>query len=367
MPPRVDPVPEITLYGDLGGQADPPGYFHFGDLSTLNNFLNQPSYDPFAGVDFGAAAPSQPQQPPPPPPVLTPPPPVVPVKPPSPPANDPIASPAPPPPPALQEIQITAPRITPRSSVPAMASAAAIAGNIFAELLLPHVYRMFDPLARYVPFLGLQPRITPTPRPGGGQAPARAPAPAPRQEPQPLDQVVVRGSPRAAPAPFATPLLSPNTLTNVMIATAPALRPLAQPRARPAPRTRAMPRVSTAPANAALQAWRNALNPRTSPAYNLGPRSPTLLPLVPTPVPPTASPRPAPGPSPSPYVPPFNNPLDMVSIAPRTVAQPALDRCGCPKPKERKPREPRTTCRTGTYTQTAKGIRYSPKRTIPCQ
>lgn len=86
-------------------------------------------------------------------------------------------------------------------------------------------------------------------------------------------------------------------------------------------------------------------------------------PITPTPISPTPIlTRP---PSLSPFLPP--------SLSPLPFAQPTRARpSNCPpcteakkKPK-RKPREPRTICRQGTYTQTRKGISYSPKRTFPC-
>lgn len=136
-----------------------------------------------------------------------------------------------------------------------------------------------------------------------------------------------------------------------------------------------MPRVATRLNlnTSPFQALRNALNPATfaQPSFNLGaPQVAPLLPVIPpVNIPPMAAPRPAPGPGPSPYVPPFNNPLDMLQPGPSTmpVPQPALNRC-CPcKQPERKKREPRTKCRQGTYTQTSKGIIYTPRRQVPCR
>jgi len=42
------------------------------------------------------------------------------------------------------------------------------------------------------------------------------------------------------------------------------------------------------------------------------------------------------------------------------------DTCECEKPKQRKPRAPRTTCLAGTYTQTSRGVTYKPTREVPC-
>lgn len=48
---------------------------------------------------------------------------------------------------------------------------------------------------------------------------------------------------------------------------------------------------------------------------------------------------------------------------------PEQDACQCDKePKKKKPkRKPREVCKQGTYTQRAKGIKYAPKRTVPCE
>ena len=45
------------------------------------------------------------------------------------------------------------------------------------------------------------------------------------------------------------------------------------------------------------------------------------------------------------------------------------DACQCDKPpkKKKKPKKKRDVCKQGTYTQRAKGIKYSPKRTVPCE
>jgi len=42
------------------------------------------------------------------------------------------------------------------------------------------------------------------------------------------------------------------------------------------------------------------------------------------------------------------------------------DTCDCNERKKRKPRAPRTVCKAGSYTQTAKGIQYRPNREVPC-
>jgi len=44
------------------------------------------------------------------------------------------------------------------------------------------------------------------------------------------------------------------------------------------------------------------------------------------------------------------------------------DQCQCDKkPKKKKPKGERTLCKQGTYTQRKKGIKYSPKRLVPCE
>lgn len=55
-------------------------------------------------------------------------------------------------------------------------------------------------------------------------------------------------------------------------------------------------------------------------------------------------------------------------MSPFNVPQEALARdCECAKPKrKRKARKLRTVCKAGTYKQTAKGIKYSPNREVPC-
>lgn len=62
---------------------------------------------------------------------------------------------------------------------------------------------------------------------------------------------------------------------------------------------------------------------------------------------------------------PFSQLLE--SYAPR-LTRPAHDTCECEKkkPKKKTPRAPRDVCRSGTYTQTARGIRYSPHHIVPC-
>lgn len=43
------------------------------------------------------------------------------------------------------------------------------------------------------------------------------------------------------------------------------------------------------------------------------------------------------------------------------------DQCQCDKPKKKKkPKGKREVCRQGTYTQREKGIKYSPRRIVPC-
>jgi len=50
-------------------------------------------------------------------------------------------------------------------------------------------------------------------------------------------------------------------------------------------------------------------------------------------------------------------------------ANPEQDACQCdkkPKKKKKKPQE-RDVCRQGTYTQRKKGIKYAPRRVVPCE
>lgn len=56
-------------------------------------------------------------------------------------------------------------------------------------------------------------------------------------------------------------------------------------------------------------------------------------------------------------------------MSPFNVPKEALARdCDCTKRKKkaRKARAPRTVCASGTYKQTAKSIKYTPKRKVPC-
>lgn len=75
---------------------------------------------------------------------------------------------------------------------------------------------------------------------------------------------------------------------------------------------------------------------------------------------PLASPTPASLPGPSTGV------LEVLKPFPVPRYAYDYDKCNCPKPKKRKPRAPRTICKAGSYTQTAKGIKYSPNREVPC-
>lgn len=59
--------------------------------------------------------------------------------------------------------------------------------------------------------------------------------------------------------------------------------------------------------------------------------------------------------------------LDPFGEPPSAPPGNQADNCNCPKPRKRKPREPRTVCRKGTYMQTRKGIIYTPKETFQCQ
>lgn len=371
-PRQVDPVPEITL---IGGQADVPGYFYFGDLGTLDAYLQTPTIDTFRGVDLDAAnAPP----PPPPPPQLDPAPQLVPVVPPAPPANDPVAArprqvdPVP-------EIELTAPRVNAATKTIATSGAASAAAAIFTEVLLPYVYQRFG--INYVPFLGIKPEASSSParRPGGDASGRRAAVPrAGGSSPAPaLDPVLLTGrrpQPSAGVAPRA--LLSPSSPAAILYAANPsyAARGLEQllPRARPATQPRARPRVAQRPSiniDTLAAVRRQFLGQPIGPTYNLGP----LLPVLPQGIVPniqTPMPSPAPSPAPRPYVPPTIRPELLAQ--PGTVPQPqpvpkeALDRCKCEKPKEREPRPPRQVCYSGTYRQLSKGIVYKRGKQIPC-
>lgn len=65
------------------------------------------------------------------------------------------------------------------------------------------------------------------------------------------------------------------------------------------------------------------------------------------------------------------NPIigNVTPLSPINAPQEALayDPCGCKKKtKKAKKRKPRTVCNSGTYRQTAKGVKYYPKRKVPC-
>jgi hypothetical protein len=169
-----------------------------------------------------------------------------------------------------------------------------------------------------------------------------------------LDTVTVtsrRPAPVSPVSPFA-PSVLPDALLDFE------LSPFRLPDAVASPSTRTSPRTAPAPVT------------RDAPLVG----TPTdivtwLTPLIDTPVP-RVPPRAAP---PPPRLTP--DPVDIfdpiLTLTPfeNPPGAPPVDKtntCNCPPPKKRKPRQPRTVCRSGTYTQSRKGISYSPKRTFPC-
>jgi len=176
----------------------------------------------------------------------------------------------------------------------------------------------------------------------------------------PLVEVVVR-----APAFGARPIGAPSFIS-------PAAPTLLEPQPIGAP---GLPRPVGEPAQAVRPRPRPVPAPVTQPLP-----LPVLLPLpgeFPLNVPETR-PQPRPKPSPAPTIPIPG--LPPIKESPRlTLPQPSpvpyigpvpleeADKCNCPKPKKRKPRQPRTECKTGTYTQTAKSIIYRPRRKIICR
>lgn len=186
--------------------------------------------------------------------------------------------------------------------------------------------------------------------PGSARSTASVERPAP--DLQPLESVTVTGG-RLGTQPVSRPARTPSPVR--------ALEPSELPYPHLGPQTvpRPVPRPSPAP--------QPALQPLGSPV-----NAPSLQPL--TFAPPAPAPRTNPRRKPRPSAPPRPSPLTpfkpgVLSLpAPQPVPKPNLDKCKCPgESKPKKKRQDRTECKTGTYRQLAKGIVYTPKRTVPCQ
>jgi hypothetical protein len=161
-----------------------------------------------------------------------------------------------------------------------------------------------------------------------------------------------------APVPDASPYVAPPTPF-------PDFWPEIGPRpVDPRPELRPEVRPSPKPGDLA--------NPLLSPGFQpfpFGAPFPVPAPRAPPASRPTPKPTPRPDAFFEPFGDPYGAPLDPLSDPGGRLD---ADRCNCPKPtkpKQKKPkkREPRTQCRQGTYTQRAKGIIYTPRRTIPCR
>jgi hypothetical protein len=74
---------------------------------------------------------------------------------------------------------------------------------------------------------------------------------------------------------------------------------------------------------------------------------------------------PTPGPTMDPYPELTGDPeAEMFNEPPSANADP----CDCSKQKKKKKRaKEREVCRQGTYTQRKKGIKYAPRRVVPCE
>lgn len=191
-------------------------------------------------------------------------------------------------------------------------------------------------------------------RPADARGPA-APALDRRGVPAPVLDTVTVTSRRPAPvSPFGTsaPGVLPDALLELDLDPFRLPDALASPSPRAAPRTAPAPVVRDAPLVGTPTDIVTWLTPFTgTPTPSTPPRA--------TPSPPKLTPDPVDIFDPILTLTPFENP----------PGAPPVDKtntCNCPPPKKRKPRQPRTVCRSGTYTQTRKGISYSPKRTFQC-
>jgi len=146
------------------------------------------------------------------------------------------------------------------------------------------------------------------PVPSPSPEPFPVPGPAPAPSPEPL------ASPQPVPQPFSTPFPSP----------------FAEPISRPLPRSK----------------------PRSIPRA------------------PAARPRPLPISQPFGFASPLQGPKPAPLTEPKKPGVPLpQDNCVCDaqQPKPRKKRQPRSVCKTGTYTETANGLIKKPKETVQCR
>jgi len=187
------------------------------------------------------------------------------------------------------------------------------------------------PRNRPAPIAPIDPRVLPTPTGPevfADPVPDRISAPAPSTP-----------APTFFPDPFGFPTLEP-------------FRP-----GSPSPLPSDRPRTVTRPGE------------RPGPAT--GPRSPLVTPLPEMPGFPRIEDNPRP-PRPAPGLPDFftdPSPDLLTDPSPEPLGDPdRADPCNCEKPakKKKKPPAERAVCKQGTYTQRKKGIKYSPRRTVPC-
>lgn len=189
-----------------------------------------------------------------------------------------------------------------------------------------------------------------------GQAPqvAAERVPAPQRMPAPevelgnvAHELYPAGSPGAQSRTQPGP--SPSSPGAVRVSSSPrrSLSPAYSPAA--AVRTAAVGRVATAANQLRDLATRRFRVPSRNPATRTGGLTPSGVPV------------PFPGQSP---IAGF-----VETLSPSPVPQEALDEaCECEKkkPKKKRERKARTMCKTGTYRQTARGISYRPRSTVPC-
>lgn len=173
-----------------------------------------------------------------------------------------------------------------------------------------------------------------------------------------LETLVVSASrPSTTPRPgIAAPRVSPAPFVEFDF------DPLGLPELAARPRTIARPITDVLTGLAPLVGTPTTTNPTIFSPYLV----PTAAPAPRAP-PPTRAPRPPTVVTPTDIFDPILV-VDPLTADPTGLSPPAnkTDNCVCPKPKKRKPREPRAVCRSGSYTQTRTGIIYTPRRTFQC-
>lgn len=159
-------------------------------------------------------------------------------------------------------------------------------------------------------------------------SPFGLPGDMPYLEPEPLAQPDRRARPLRdteivdAPFLFSNPALDP----------LPGYTPFADPDTAPAPKLDVPPRVDVRVPGDLLP---------FSPSSPTLPRAPTFTDLDPSLAP---------------------EPDEKLAPPPK-----GADTCACAKPKKKKPKKPRTRCFKGTYTETSKSLKKSPKEWVDCE